>query len=298
MPRKKLEKSAIRNILLTERNKLDVVTKSSDQIMLSLSGGIGSAVAAIRAKKWWSDRVVCVFADTCSEDSDLYRFLDDLEPIIGPITRLKQLNEDGTDMDIWDCFDKYGVMTIRNANGACKASVELKQKPLNNYMTQNNIRITAVGFGFTEPGRMVALNAKKEPLTVVYPLVADPLLADCDLLSAIREYGIEPPSIYAEGFVHNNCLGAGGCVLSGLSQFAAVKRLKPEVFEYAKTRSQAFFERTGFSVLKDQRGGQTKPYTLEQLEKDIESGRKFDNRWMSNCACMGVQFSHQELEQI
>ena len=294
MPRKSIGQSEFRAVIQAEREKLEEASRSGETVMLSLSGGAASAVAAHRALEWWDGRVRLVFADTCSEDEDTYRFLDDCEAKFGPIVRLRQFNDDGSPMDIWDCFDKHGIMCIPKAGNACKASVELKQKPLDAYAAENDIRLLAVGYGFTELERMLKLNSKKV-MTVVYPLVADPLLSDCEIIEELKRIGLAPPAIYEDGFVHNNCLGSGGCVLAGLAQFAAVKKLKPDAFEYARERSQAFYERTGFSVLRDQRQGDVKPYTLNDLVRDMDSGRDFGNEWQSNCSCMGSLFSTSEL---
>ena len=294
MPRKRLPDRDFRTLIAAERAKLAAADDRDDVIMLSISGGAASAVAAHRAIARWGSRVVLVFADTCSEDADLYRFLDDCEAKFGPIVRLRQKNDDGSDMDIWDCFDKHGIMRIPKAGNACKASVELKQKPLDAFADKRDIQVLAIGYGFDEPERMVRMNARKG-MTVLYPLVEEPVLSACELLSELERIGLRPPTVYEDGFVHNNCLGAGGCILSGLGQFAAVKRLKPKEFDYARDRSEAFFEKTGFSVLRDQRGGEVKPYTLAQLEADVEAGRDFGQDWQSNCNCMSPLFTADQL---
>lgn len=296
MPRKKLSSEEFKDTISAERAKLKAVP-ATKRVMVSVSGGSGSAVAWYRALQWWGkDRVVPVFADTCSEDEDLYRFLVDCEQAFGQtITRLKQFNDDGSDMDIWDCFDRHGIAQIPKAGNACKASVELKQKPLDAFAGSNELNVIAVGYSITESERMLSLNKAKKQ-TVVYPLVAKPVLGECEIHEELRRIGIEPPRVYQDGFVHNNCLGAGGCILSGLAQYAAVRRLKPEAFRYAKQRSQAFYEKTGFSVLRDQRNGEVKPYTLEELDQEAQQGRDFGNAWQSNCTCMSpMLFSLDEI---
>jgi len=298
MPRKKLSDSDWRNVLRTERAKLVDLDAESDRVMVSVSGGGQSAVAAIRARDRWGDRCEYVFADTASEDEDTYRFLDDLETIIGPIVRLVQRNDDGTPMDIWDCFHKHRIISIPKAGNACKASVELKQKPLNKHAAENGLTVQAIGFVFSEPERIVKRNqlGALSGRQYVYPLLDDPLLGDCEILEHLRKSGLKPPRIYDDGFIHNNCIGAGGCVLAGLDQFAAMYQINRDAFDYAKKRETEFLAKADFTVLKDQRGGETTNYSLAELEADIESGRKFGRRWQSNCSCMSESlFSESEL---
>jgi len=227
MPRAKLSNSSFREVIRAERHKLTLTDLCPGKIMLSLSGGDASAVAFFRARQRWGERVTAVFADTCSEDEDAYRLIDDCERLIGPVVWLRQYNEDGTGMDIWDCFDKHGIMRIPKAGNACKASVELKQKPLDAYAKSEGFTFLAIGYSFTEPERMLKLSAKKREI-VIYPLVADPLLSECDIHDELRRIGIEPARIYDDGFTHNNCIAAGGCILSGLAQYAAIAKLKPK----------------------------------------------------------------------
>ena len=53
-------------------------TTSADMTyVVSLSGGVGSAVAAERALQRYGDRVKLWFSDVRHEDKDLYRFMQD-----------------------------------------------------------------------------------------------------------------------------------------------------------------------------------------------------------------------------
>lgn len=57
-------------------------------------------------------------------------------------------------------------------------------------------------------------------------------------------------------------------------------------FKYCEQREKKFFNKTGFTVNRDRRNGETNPYPLFQLRKDVESGRDFGNEWRSTCGCM------------
>lgn len=255
------------------------------KVMHNVSGGAASAYV------WWfllqcfgSDRVDPVFADTTDEDPSTYTFLDQCESVFGQkLTRLKQYDKDGRPMGIWDCFEEHGVVRIMGAGGACKASVELKQKPLDAHFKNSDSDITSVGLcPHTEPERCVRLLKKKPAL---FPLSVLPPLQYCSMLEKLKALGLSPPEAYEVGAPHNNCL-AKNCILSGLGQWAAFLERYPERYREVEERSNKFFEEKGFSVLRDRRGGTTKNYTLTQLREDVERGRTFRHGWVSNCSCM------------
>lgn len=288
MPRRKLTGDEFRTLMREERARLSDVYAGDGVVAVHVSGGSASAVVWHRLlERLGVNRVRPVFADTASEDADTYRFLDDCERVFGQeLTRLRQYNDDGTPCDIWDVFDRHGMMRITKAGNACMASIELKQKPLDAWNDCNKPDATAIGFTFAEAERMVKLSSKKHPHPIIYPLIEQPVMTECQVHDYIRRLGISPPAVYDDGFVHNNCLGAGGCILAGLAQWAAARRLKPEAFAYAKDRERTFADRTGFTVLRDQRGGEVKPYSLEELDREAAAGRDFGSAWRSKCACM------------
>ncbi len=249
-------------------------------ICCRVSGGAASAISAMRCIEWFGvHQVTLVNADTGCESDGNYALVDSLESVSGiEIIRLNQ------GKDIWDVFDEHGVMRIR---GACKASVELKQKPLDNF-TQTCFLpddvLIAIGLSWTEPERQHRLTNRLEPYQTFYPLNVLPLLTECDIITELDRYGLPESMAYNLGYVHDNC--KGGCVLAGQAQWAGLLDDDPEHFRYCEQRERVFYNRTGFSVLKDRRGGETKSYTLSQLRIDKEAGRKFRNTWRSTCGCM------------
>ena len=288
MPRRAATKAEVESLHRSQEFVTQLIDRSPGKIAVSVSGGDASAVAFHRSRERWGDRVFGVFADTCSEDDDAYRLIDDCKRLIGPVVTLRQYNNEGSPMDIWDCFDHHGVMRLPKAGNACKASVELKQKPLDSFMRRMKLPFSAVGYNWTEPERMMRLIPRKPSQILVYPLLWAPRLTDCQIHRTLERIGIKPARVYQDGFVHNNCLKYG-CILSGLSQFAAMKELMPESFKRTKQRADAFAARTGFTVLRDQRGGTVRPYTFAEFDNDIERGRTFGDGWQSNCSCMEHQ---------
>lgn len=280
MPRKKMSSTEWRTLLDEESTRC----KSFDgKVSVNVSGGAGSAIAWKRCLEWYGkDRVEPVFADTKAEDPDLYRFLDDLENVFDQkITRL----EDGR--DLWQVFFDYRMIKVAHAGGACKASIELKHKPLHRHFKESGCNAIAVGVEGTEPERMKAFRDKLG--CVLFPLACRPILSECDIKEEVKELGVQLPSLYDDGYAHNNC--AGFCVLAGLGQWAANAKRDPEKFEVFASKEQEFMKLTGstFTILKDQRGEEATPYSLREMQADIEDGREFPQDWKSQCACMTPQ---------
>jgi hypothetical protein len=252
------------------------------RICCHVFGGAGSAVAAMRCIEWYgAERVTLVNADTGCESSGNYSLVDALERACGvEIVRLAQGG------DIWDVFDTHGFM---RQGGACKASVELKQKPLDNFTRSVFLPhevLIAVGLSWEEPERQRRLAKKLEPYQVFYPLNASPQLTECAIVAELDRYGLPESMAYNLGYTHDNC--KGGCILAGQAQWAGLLSDDPDHFAYCEQRERVFYDRTGFSVLKDRRGGRTISYPLFQLRADVAAGRKFRNTWRSTCGCMSI----------
>ncbi|MGB1816914.1 MAG: hypothetical protein ACPHJ3_16265 [Rubripirellula sp.] len=251
-------------------------------VSVRVSGGAASSVAWKRClDKYGHDRVRPVFADTKTEHTDLYRFLDDCERAFDQ--KIERLC-DGR--DIWDVFDAHGIMRIPKAGNACKASIELKQKPLDKWFKSSDCDAIAVGIEFLEPERIAAFTNRLSG-TVLFPLCDRPLLSECEIVEEVRKWGIDPPQLYKDDYTHNNC--GGFCILAGLGQWAANRKRDPDGFAYHADRERRFNEKTGFPILRDQSGGEVKPYTLDQLAKDQDEGREFPDNWRSQCGCMSPQ---------
>jgi len=256
-----------------------------------VSGGAASAVAAMRCITWYGrDRVHLVYADTCSESDGNQALVDALKEASGlAVIRLSQ------DKDIWDVFDEHGVMRM---DGACKASVELKQKPLDAY-TQSRFSpdevLIALGLSWDEPKRQTRLAARLQPYQAFFPLNAGPQMQHCELLAELAKLGLPESMAYGLGYQHDNC--KGGCILAGQAQWAGLLDDDPEHFAYCERREWAFFLRTGFSVLKDRRGGKTQSYPLRQLRTDKAAGRTFRGTWRATCACMDSPVE-EELDRL
>jgi hypothetical protein len=257
--------------------------------IVNVSGGAGSAVALFRVlERFGRDEVAACFADTRSEDADLYRFLDDVERVAGiPITRLI----DGR--NIWDVFlEDY---TLTTAGGGCRASWELKKQPLSRHAASIATPETAiiyVGMSEDEDDRMTRIEKALEPWDVDFPLTWKPSLGWCDVMDDLKRRGIKRPRLYESGYPHNNC--GGRCIMAGIKQWAGVLKDDLDGFRESEENEQRFLAilrergRKEHAILKDRRGGDVKNYSLRQLREDVECGvRPDDESWRaSSCYCM------------
>lgn len=263
---------------------MNELPSDNPKTVVNVSGGNGSAIALMRCiERFGAENVDAVFADTRSEHPDLYRFLDDLERVAGvTIARLS----DGR--DIWRVFD--GASYIKAGNGACKASVELKAVALARYVADRYAHDEcqiATGLNWMEPERQERLSKRLAPYPVIYPLNWEPRLGRCAEIAHLESIGLKPCAMYDLGYPHNNCHGA--CVLAGIGQWIGVMRDFPSVFARAEAWEAQFTARTGFTILRDRRGGDTRPYPLSELRADVAAGRADDDGFREACNCMALE---------
>lgn len=254
--------------------------------VVSLSGGLGSWLAARR----WIDRhgpedLTLLFADTLIEDEDLYRFLDDIEADLGlPITRIA----DGRTP--WEVF--RDVRMIGNTQ-ADPCSRVLKRELINTWVDDNtNGPIDLiVGVDITEDHRLPAIahNWEAKGHRVHAPLCWDPVHLKDDAVKALADAGIDPPRLYKLGFPHNNC--GGFCVKAGQAQFLRLLDTMPERYAHHEAQEEAMRDMLGadVAILRDRRGGDTKPLTMRAFREMAETNRSMiDTRdYGSACSCFG-----------
>jgi 3'-phosphoadenosine 5'-phosphosulfate sulfotransferase (PAPS reductase)/FAD synthetase len=256
-------------------------------VSVHISGGGQSAICLARCLEWYGpNRVSCVFANTNTEAPDLHKFLDAIEQRFE--IKIDRLNNDGR--NIWDVFDKSGVISIRTGMSACKASLELKHKPLAKYMLEKHDpaqTVIALGLSAFEPERQAKHHARLAPFEVIYPLNAAPRLSDCEVVEELEKYNLPVPDAYRKGYTHNNC--GGGCVLAGVKQWAGLLKDYPERYAWHEERERQWRAKgRKFTVLRNHAGGKVSPYTLEQLRLDMEAGKPSPGDFRSGCGCMIV----------
>ena len=254
----------------------------------SVSGGAGSTVAAHRCvERHGSENVTLVFADTNSEDESLYRSVEYMRDVALSGTEFVWIKNNGR--DIWDVFNEFGWM--KKGGNNCKASLELKRKPLDEFMSSRWAQWTAVkvsGLDFSEKDdRIPRFDAAvaKVGFSTWHPLLDAPILGSCAQVNLVESWGYPKQVLYEKGYPHNNCGGA--CVLAGISQFVGLLSDFPERYSYHEKKEKEFFEKTGYPILRNRRGGKTQPMTLSELRLRVESGDTEGLReFRSTCSCM------------
>ena len=103
-----------------------------------------------------------------------------------------------------------------------------------------------------------------------------------DRVSAeLAKAGIDEPALYAQGFPHNNC--AGACVRGGQAQWRLLLQQNPERYAQEEAAEERFRQETGkdVAILRDRRGGVTRPLTLKALREREE----YDQDDWGGCGC-------------
>lgn len=198
-------------LLSVTSNRL-AASQEKAQYAVSLSGGLGSAIAGERAiRQYGRDQVVFWFADVLKEDEDLYRYLHDLMRRWGG--RLYWFRSGMRPEDVWE---KHHI--IPN-NWMCPCSYELKVKFFREFiLAMPTLPRVFLGYKPEETARQertCASYIEAIPASIVqYPLLWEP--AEQRDLSDVcqQELGIVPPRVYALGFGYNNC--GGDCCRSGI----------------------------------------------------------------------------------
>ena len=182
--------------------------------LVNFSTGAASAEVAWRVvDKHGPQNVVLLTADTRAEDSDNWRFAQEVVDRLG--CEWVRLSDGRTPMQVGR--DRSCVPNNRMA--VC--SQILKRDLLDSYRNEHydpSSCIAYLGYDWTEDNRVRAAQKYWAPWTVECPLTEPPLLWKNDILALFRQRGIEPPRLYDLGFSHANCGGA--CVRGGQAQWS------------------------------------------------------------------------------
>lgn len=249
--------------------------------IVMFSGGVGSWATAKRvAARHGADGITLLFADTLCEDPDLYRFLDEAAADVGaPLVRISEGRT------------PWQVMSDENIIGNSRidpCSKILKRKFLDRWRNENctvGDTVIYVGIDWTESHRLETIRKRTAPWRYEAPLCEPPYLSRGEVFDQLRVAGIKPPKLYEQGFPHNNC--AGACVKAGQAQWALLLRTNRKLYLEREAWEDGMRERVGnHSILKDRRGGQTKPLSLRAFRHRIDQQADAfnDNEW-GGCAC-------------
>lgn len=251
------------------------------EYIVNVSGGLASYEALRRTvEKHGRGHTVAVFVDTLIEDEDLYRFLGDLEELLGiSIVRLA----DGRTP--WQVMRDERVITMRNM---APCSRILKHEVIDKWVTEHygdKPKTLVFGFDFQEMHRAERIAKRLAPTPTWCPLLEAPYVTKGEIKRTLEAQGVKAPRLYAQGFEHNNC--GGGCVRAGQGHFAHLLHAMPERYDEWERNEQAMREYLGkdVSILKDRRGGRSRPMTLAKLRKRIEASEPYESDMWGGCGC-------------
>lgn len=250
--------------------------------IVQYSGGVGSwAAAKLLVDQHGPEQVHLLFADTLTEDEDLYRFLDETQKNLG--AKLIRL-EDGR--DIWEVFaDKRYLGNSR----IDPCSRILKRDFLREYIDTHydpDEDTVVLGIDWSEMHRLEKARPKWDPWVLRAPLCEPPYYSKDQLFEWLENEGIPPPWLYELDFAHNNCGGA--CVKAGQAQWKQLYRHMPDRFAYHAQKEQEMRELLDkdISILRRQRDGVRENLTLWQLKAEIDAEKDDTDPYdIGGCGC-------------
>jgi hypothetical protein len=264
--------------------------------VMSLSGGLSSAVAADRAiARHGRRRVLLWFADTSWEDGDLHRFLGDCMARWGG--RLYRYRDGRTPLQVAE--DRRIIPNQKHA----PCSFVLKIEPFTRWLWTLPKPVTVLlGLDWREMHRITERRrwhrkAGKPRAPVGYARKVAGVYEDFPHLwkpyefrpyaEVVRSWGIEPPRLYAAGFSHNNC--GGRCVKEGIAEWLLLRDTFPERFaevrDWEGAQRALGGKRAAYAIARDQSGGKVVPLTLAEIEGRRATGQRplFDDRIACFC---------------
>lgn len=226
------------------------------------------------------DSLVLLFADIRVEDLDLYRFLHQAAENVG-----------GELVVIADGRTPWGVFEDERYIGNSRVdpcSKHLKRNLLDRWRNTNCDPLDTtiyVGLSWYEPARIERLKDRVAPWNYQAPMMDEPHLDPEEVLQWMEAEGIRRPRLYDAGFTHNNC--GGFCVKAGHAQFARLLDFNRPYYLHNENEEARLREKgINGTVLRDRRGGETKPLTLKQFRLRLESdATDFDPSDVGGCGC-------------
>lgn len=226
---------------------------------------------------------ILLTADTLVEDEDNWRFGKEAVAWLGS-PRWEIVADGRTPMEVGR--DQHIVPNNRMA--VC--SEHLKRNLLRRWLEANcdpAATVVYLGYDWTEDTRLADALPHWPPWTVRAPLTEPPLEEKPALLARWLGYGIRPPRLYDYGFSHANCGGA--CVRGGQAQWELLLRTNRQRYLDWEADEELSRARLGkdVSILRDRRGGRTRPLSLRAFRRRLEAQPGlFDGEDWGACGCL------------
>lgn len=240
------------------------------------SGGVSSWEVA-RIFKSEGRRPHLLFTDTLMEDADLYRFaIEGAKALDLPLVRIL----DGR--DLWRLFfDQRFIGNTRVDICARILKRDLAARWLKDCAPDATV---GVGYDWTERNRFERALAHYPAGRLRAPLIELETTRE-SIFEHLAVAGVAPPALTAAGFPHNNC--GGFCVKGGQAHFARLLAYDRARYLYHEGMEQEFRVTFGkdVSILRDRRGGKTRPLTMRELRRRIECGEGYESDDWGACGC-------------
>ena len=250
--------------------------------VVQFSGGAGSWAAARRVvDRYGPDDVTLLCADTRSEHEDWRAFVDAAAADMG--ARLVILDGGAT---IWELAHEQHMIPNTMADFCSRI---LKREPTAAWLDAHCDKATTIvylGFDLTEVHRLEATLAHRQGWHCELPLMWEPVTDKADILAELEASALPFPTAYILGLPHNNCLKFG-CVKGGQAYWERLLRQVPAAFARAEAEEERFrAERGDYAILRDRRGGVTKPLSLRVFRERLQCQPSlFDSTDDGSCAC-------------
>lgn len=249
--------------------------------IIFFSGGKSSfAVADYVKEKHPEDNIVLYFTDTCWEDEDLYRFINEASDKL----QLPMLTHSrGITPPQLMVQQKF---MSNNRAGTC--SKELKMKVAARYLkkgiipeiekwhnkhflkSENFVEGATLYFGisFEEMHREEPIRANWKPFKVAMPLIEN--IIDND--SILAKYNIKQPRLYDMQFTHNNCKGR--CVKAGQGHFKNLIMKDFETFNELMEQELIISDYIRYTKQPAIKSGKQPDYMFDDVWNFVSTGKK------------------------
>lgn len=241
--------------------------------IVSFSTGLSSAICVERVAQKYG-RCYVVFEDTTIEDADNYRFKREMNE---RWTRLY----DVVFVDLCDGRNPYQVAEdhhiIPNQKIA-PCTRELKINPFLMWLLftfPGRDATIYIGYDYTEAERCEPTRRgyAEAGYTVDFPLLWKPYELRPYTDVARRDWGIEPPVMYSQGYSHGNC--GGRCVKQGVGDWIRTLIYRRDSFLETEEWEQTMRQhptRKNYALCRDQSGGKVRALTLREIRERYEAG--------------------------
>ncbi len=224
--------------------------------------------------------VVSLFCDTKYEDEDTYAWGRAGVEALG-ITRVEVA--DGRTP--WEVFRDVRMLGNTQFDPCSRV---LKRELARRWMAENAPEaVVVVGIHAEEANRLATIRAAWSPWEVSAPMCEGKVIGHAEMERWAARAGLWKQELYRDGFPHANC--GGRCVKQGQGGWVRLLELRPAAFREAERQEQAVRDYLGKDVamLRDRRGGETKPLTLRALRERVEAGKRDQcDLWdVGGCGC-------------